>query len=222
MTFYIIMLNPKITDESPRLFANNLMEFLSRTHPAVVVAIYLPTAVLLLWYSMQRVGVSDGRTLALAVAGMVTWTLTEYWLHRTIMHWVPRGKWGPRFHFWVHGIHHDFPNDPYRLVMPPAVSITLFFLFLGLFRLLLSDYRWAFQGGFTLGYLIYDLSHYAYHHFRPRFAWQRILQRHHLLHHFNPKYEDKNFSITVPLWDRLFGTAPPIGRGRSGTDSPAK
>ncbi len=26
-------------------------------------------------------------------------------------------------HWIIHGVHHDHPNDPMRLVMPPAVSV---------------------------------------------------------------------------------------------------
>jgi sterol desaturase/sphingolipid hydroxylase (fatty acid hydroxylase superfamily) len=180
---------------------------LSRTHPAVVFVIYAPVVAFLLWKSIADVGISVSVTLGLALAGIAAWTLTEYWLHRTIMHWIPQARWGDRFHYWVHGIHHRWPNDPYRLVMPPTVSLTLFFVFLGLFQSLPADYCWAFHAGFTFGYLLYDLAHYAFHHFRTRFSWQKNLQRHHLLHHFNPKFEERNFSITVPLWDRVFGTA---------------
>ena len=32
---------------------------------------------------------------------------------------------GARFHWIIHGVHHDHPNDPLRLVMPPAVSVPL-------------------------------------------------------------------------------------------------
>lgn len=218
------LFRPKITVESPRLFENDFLEMLSRTHPMVVVLIYVPTALYLIWYSVVDAGVDLFATVLLIPAGAAAWTLTEYWLHRTLMHWIPRAAWGPRIHFWIHGIHHEFPNDPYRLVMPPSVSLGLFFIFLGVFRLLFGQYCWAFHGGFTLGYVVYDLSHYLFHHHRPQSELIRSLQRHHLLHHFNPRYEDANFSITVPAWDRLFGTIGParVSRGaRTDGEAPA-
>ena len=208
---------PNITEQSPRLFDNDFMEILSRTHPALVVIIYLPLSLALLWHSVARVGIDGYTSLWLALVGMVAWTLTEYWLHRIIMHWVPEFSWGPRMHFWMHGVHHDWPDDPYRLVMPPSVSIVLFFIFLGLFWMTLGPYCWAFQGGFTLGYIMYDVSHYLFHHSNPQSGWVKALQRHHLLHHFNPKYEELHFSITVPMWDKLFGTTRPAKSSGSET-----
>ncbi|MFQ5607259.1 MAG: sterol desaturase family protein [Candidatus Zixiibacteriota bacterium] len=208
------MFRPTITDKSPRLFKNDLLELLSRTHPAVVVIIYLPIVAALLWHGAALPGVGVALAGALAVAGVITWTITEYWLHRTIMHWIPEKPWGSRMHFWVHGVHHDWPDDPYRLVMPPTVSMALFLVFLGLFNLAFGKFCWAFHGGFTLGYIIYDLTHYYVHHSKPQYAWVRALQKHHLFHHFNPKYDERKFSITVPFWDRMFGTDTPVESGK--------
>lgn len=206
------MLKPRITDQSPRLFQNNLIEMLSRTHPGVVLTVYLPLGLALLWYSVARTGLDIATTLALAIVGAVAWTLTEYWLHRAVMHWIPDTGWGKRMHFWLHGIHHEWPNDPYRLVMPPSVSLVLFFLFLGLWVGLFGRFGWAFHGGFTLGYLVYDLSHYFYHHWKPQKEWLVRLQRHHMRHHFHPRYEERNFAITVPFWDRVFRTDKPAAQ----------
>ena len=57
--------------------------------------------------------------------GYALWTLFEYWLHRIVFHFEPEEGLGARFHWIIHGVHHDHPNDPMRLVMPPAVSIPL-------------------------------------------------------------------------------------------------
>jgi len=199
-----------VNDKTPRLFKNNILELLSRTPPAAVVIVYLPVVIWLLWYSIVKDGVGVWQTALLFALGAPAWSFAEYWLHRTVMHWVPDKSWGARMHFWVHGIHHDWPHDPYRLVMPPAISLSLFFIFLGLFWVLFGKYAWAFQAGFTSGYIIYDLSHYFFHHAKPKLNWLKSLQRHHLQHHFNPKYDDIHYSITVPIWDRLFGTLEPV------------
>ncbi len=77
-------------------------------------------------------------------AGYVVWTLTEYWLHRIVFHFEPEQGVGLRLHWIIHGVHHDHPNDPLRLVMPPSASIPLALLFVGLFQLLLpTDVAWA-------------------------------------------------------------------------------
>ena len=57
--------------------------------------------------------------------GWVFWTLTEYWLHRIVFHFEPEDGIGARLHWIIHGVHHDHPNDPMRLVMPPSVSVPL-------------------------------------------------------------------------------------------------
>ncbi|RME27541.1 MAG: fatty acid hydroxylase [Candidatus Zixiibacteriota bacterium] len=196
----------KATADSPAMFDNKILDALSRTHWVFVPGLYVPAIVILLWYNFSRVGVGVGATVGLFVAGYVVWTLTEYWIHRTIFHWVPDTSWGPRMHFFVHGVHHDWPNDPYRLVMPPSVSVILFFLFLGIFWLIFGRFVFAFQAGFTFGYIIYDLIHYYTHHAKPRVGWIKRLQQHHLSHHFHPKYENLRFSISMPIWDKVFRT----------------
>ncbi len=200
---------PHITPASPRLFGNDFLELLSRTHPAVVLIIYLPVSAGSLWYGLTHTNLSALTVFGLFLVGMPTWTLTEYWLHRAVMHWVPDTSWGPRMHFWVHGVHHDWPNDPLRLVMPPSISISLWFLFFGLWRLVMGRYAWPFMSGFTIGYVIYDLSHYFFHHFRPGAAWVKAWQRHHLLHHHHDKYDQRHFAISLPIWDKLFRTLGP-------------
>ena len=77
--------------------------------------------------------------ILLFAVGIGIWTLTEYWLHRLVFHWEPKFRGGDRLHFIIHGVHHDHPNDAMRLVMPPAVSVPLAALFLGLYVLRLRD-----------------------------------------------------------------------------------
>ena len=55
-------------------------------------------------------------------------------LHAQVCFPLPtQSAWGKRLHFVVHGVHHDYPNDASRLVLPPSVSIPLAFIFYGLF-----------------------------------------------------------------------------------------
>ena len=69
----------------------------------------------------------------------------------------------------IHGVHHDYPNDARRLVLPPAFSIPLALMFLGLFVVVLGrPLAWPVSAGFYLGYVIYDTLHYALHHMNPR------------------------------------------------------
>jgi sterol desaturase/sphingolipid hydroxylase (fatty acid hydroxylase superfamily) len=186
------------------MFESDFIDAFSRTHPAVVPALFVPATLWLLWKS-AALGVSALGSAGLFVAGLLAWTLTEYWLHRLFFHWTPGGKWGERMHFLVHGVHHTWPKDKYRLVMPPAVSISLFFIFLTLFRPLLGPtFTWSFHAGFVVGYMSYDLIHFYVHHYNPRSEYWLNVKKHHMLHHF--KDHDSRFGVSSVLWDKVFGT----------------
>jgi sterol desaturase/sphingolipid hydroxylase (fatty acid hydroxylase superfamily) len=196
---------PKPSPTSPPMFESPFIDRFSRVHPLCPVA-FFPVAVLLLWYGAARGQIGILASAVLALAGYTTWTLTEYWLHRTLFHWVPRAPWGERFHFLMHGVHHDWPRDRYRLVMPPAVSITLFWAFLGLFWLALGPWVWPFHAGFAIGYAGYDLTHYYIHHHRPRWAWLKAVRSHHLKHHAPRADHGGKFGVSTTLWDHVFRT----------------
>lgn len=197
---------PKPSPESPPMFENRFIDRFSRTHPAVVPALFVPATVVLLWYGVTRAGLGWAASLGLSACGFITWTLTEYWLHRLFFHWLPAGRWGERMHFVVHGVHHKWPRDRYRLVMPPAVSISLFWLFLGLFLALFGRFAWAFHAGFVVGYMFYDLMHFYIHHYRPRWGWLKAIRRHHLIHHAPRADHAGKFGVSTPLWDHVFRT----------------
>ena len=187
--------------ESVRMFKASWMEALSKIHFSVPLFIYIPVIV---WFLLQAQG-NEWGILGLFISGLFVWTLTEYVLHRFIFHWVPPGKWGKRLHFIWHGVHHDYPNDQLRLVLPPSVSVPLSILFYGLFRFLLDTPSvYPFFSGFMLGYLCYDMMHYAMHHLRwSNPMWVKI-KNHHMLHHYQE--HDKGFGVSNPLWDYVFNT----------------
>ena len=107
----------------------------------------------------------------------------------------------------MHGVHHDHPNDPMRLVMPPSVSVPLSALFYLAFYLVLGDtYALAFGAGFLGGYLLYDMTHYHLHHHKPRTRVGKRLRQLHMRHHFQD--DTRGFGVSAPWWDYVFGTAP--------------
>ena len=202
----------KATPESPRMFESDVVDLFSRTHPVVVPMLFVPGAGWLVWKSLD-VGVSAVATLGLFLAGALAWSLAEYWLHRLFFHWEPGGKWGARMHFLVHGVHHVWPKDKYRLVMPPAVSISLYFLFLGFFYVVLGPLlAWGFHAGYVFGYMAYDLTHYYIHHVNPRTEYGRLLKKHHMLHHF--KDSGNRFGVSSMIWDHVFGTYKTLDNNR--------
>jgi len=190
---------------SPRMFDNDLLDKLSRVHPIVPVLLFVPAIAVLFVLGASRLGVLEA--VAWAAGGYVFWTLTEYWLHRIVFHFEPEQGIGARLHWIMHGVHHDHPNDPMRLVMPPSVSVPLALAFYGLFVLVLpADVPLAFAAGFLGGYLVYDMTHYAVHHFRPRGRLGKRLRELHMRHHFQD--DTRGYGVSAPYWDHVFGTAP--------------
>src|SRR4029450_10506809 len=142
------------------MFESDLLDRLSRVHPVVPVLIFVPAITALLVVG-ARGEPTTGQVIGLVLAGYVFWTLTESWMPRLIFHFEPEEGIGARFHWIIHGVHHDHPNDPLRLVMPPSVSIPLATVFcLGFWGVLGTPHWYGFGAGFLAGYLLYDMTHY--------------------------------------------------------------
>jgi sterol desaturase/sphingolipid hydroxylase (fatty acid hydroxylase superfamily) len=192
------------------MFKSGLLDRFTRVHHLVPVVIFLPAIVILFAFGVSRVGWLA--SLGLAVGGYALWTLAEYWIHRVIFHFEPERGIGARLHWMIHGVHHDHPNDPLRLVMPPAASVPLALLFYAAFYLVLgADLAFAFGAGFLAGYLAYDMIHYHLHHHSPRTRFGKWLRELHMRHHFQD--DERGFGISAPYWDRVFGTMH-VRRGR--------
>lgn len=191
---------------SPPLFENGFLDFFSRVHPAVPGLVFVPVIAIAFVLGLDR-GYGPVASGGMLATGVLLWTLTEYWLHRLIFHWEPDHPLGSRLHFVIHGVHHDHPNDPMRLVMPPAVSIPLAALFLGAFVLAFgTPAAYPAFAGFIIGYLAYDYTHYYVHHRVPRTAAGRRLREQHMRHHFQD--HSYGYGVSSPLWDFVFGTLP--------------
>lgn len=190
---------------SPPMFESKLLDALSRVHPAVPVIIFLPVIVAMAAWGLADRGVLE--VLGLVVGGYMLWTLFEYWLHRLVFHFEPEHGIGARMHWIIHGVHHDHPNDPLRLVMPPAVSVPLAAGVFGLLYLAFGrGYAPSIAAGFFAGYLVYDMMHYYLHHFVPRGRFGRMLRERHMRHHFQD--DTRGFGISAPYWDEVFRTSP--------------
>jgi dihydroceramide fatty acyl 2-hydroxylase len=198
-----------VLKSSPRMFESDLLDRLSRVHPLVPPAIFVPAICVL--FAIGARELTTAGTLALLLAGWLFWTLTEYWLHRLVFHFEPQEGPGARLHWIIHGVHHDHPNDPLRLVMPPSVSVPLAAGFYGLFVLVLgTPAANVFGAGFLLGYLVYDMTHYHVHHHKPKRRFGKLIRELHMRHHFQD--DTRGFGVSAPFWDYVFGT--PLRRGR--------
>src|SRR5438128_11485233 len=71
-----------------RLFKNDFLEMLTKTHPLVIWGMYLPVIVYMLYYSNTALQLSLLRVALTFFAGMLFWTFFEYLAHRFIFHWI--------------------------------------------------------------------------------------------------------------------------------------
>jgi dihydroceramide fatty acyl 2-hydroxylase len=189
---------------SPRLFKNPLLDKLSRVPWSAPLFLYVPLILFLAGLSLRHYG--PRFVLLAAVLGYFLWTLVEYLGHRFLFHCHFPSRFGARIHFLIHGVHHEHPNDPLRLVMPALLSgpIMLFAFTVG--RLLFGlPLGYPVFMGFIAGYLAYDMVHYYVHHGQPKSWAGRTLRRLHMLHHFRDP--ERGFGVSAPWWDYVFNTA---------------
>jgi dihydroceramide fatty acyl 2-hydroxylase len=196
-----------------RMFQSDFFEFFSRIHPVTPFAVWLPVMGFVAFRSYSRADLHLGVGLGLGCFGLFLWTLAEYVLHRYVFHWINDTSFGRRVHFLLHGVHHDFPQDKDRLVMPVGASTPIAVVTYGLFYLICQGFTYSepLFVGFGLGYLVYDGSHFAIHHFNFKASFFRRLKRHHMLHHHAD--HSGGFGVSSPLWDLVFGTMPSAKRG---------
>lgn len=122
-------------------------------------------------------------------AGFLFWTFGEYFLHRFFfhgednwMHYMPESPELFTAHFLIHGIHHAFPSDRFRLVFPPFPGIIIGKLAFEVpaWSVLTSEQHAPFFVGFYLGYIVYDMIHYYFHHGTPSIEYFRDLKVYHM------------------------------------------
>lgn len=175
------------------------LEKLSVAHPAAPAALYLPAG---LWLTWQAAGAASGWPwVAAAYAlGLAFWSLLEYVAHRVSFHHAPTSRLQLAFGYMMHGVHHAYPDDSRRWVMPLGVTVPIALgLYLGVGR-----FAPAAFGGFLHGYLTYDLLHYFIHRGRMPTRIGRFLRQYHMEHHYASP--ERHFGVSSPLWDVIFRT----------------
>lgn len=186
-----------------RIFKSDFMESLTHVHPITPLLLWGPITIFLIAFGSNQL--SAGTVFVLAISALITWTFLEYCIHRFLFHYRTESKLGKYLVFLFHGLHHDEPNDPTRLVMPPFPAFLFISGFYGLFTLFLPFHeKLVFLGFFLIGYLAYDYIHYATHHFPMKNKIGKFLKKHHISHH--NRYHNAKFGVSSPLWDFVFGT----------------
>src|SRR4051812_38923911 len=192
-------------NESVRMFRSDFLEFFSHVHPVTPLLIYVPLIGYMLYQSVFHDGLTFAVISGMFLVGLISWSFIEYTLHRFVFHYEPKTSWGKRLHFLLHGVHHDYPNDATRLVMPPGFSIPIavgiYLIFMAIFG---ARYTPPAFSGMVFGYLCYDMLHYATHHFSMKRGIWLWLKQHHMRHHYSD--ENTGYGVSSPLWDYVFGT----------------
>lgn len=134
--------------------------------------------------------------------GAFTWTVTEYGLHRFAMH-VPRGRGMPSAEHLRHHAEVTYFSPASKKAASAAGTTAVAYPV----ARALAGRRWAasFVVGLIGTYLAYEVAHRRLHTHPPRTSYGRWMRKHHLDHHFGGPM--RNFGVTVPWWDRVFGTA---------------
>src|SRR5262245_27867719 len=107
------------------LFRHPLLERLSRTHFIFPVVFYYTVALACLVVSFLNEEISFVRVIWMFPLGMIMFSLVEYFIHRFLFHFNATTDQQVQFQYNIHGVHHEFPRDKDRLVMPPVISIFL-------------------------------------------------------------------------------------------------
>lgn len=191
--------------QSIRIFKSDALERFTHVHPITPLVLWVPVIAYLFYLSSAIDHLSGSEVIRWAAAGFFIWTLFEYVLHRFIFHWTAQSPLQERIVYLMHGLHHDDPVDPTRLVMPPAAGLFLAVILFCIFRLVLGPLIiHGFFGGFLVGYLCYDYIHYAVHHFTPRTRIGKYLKQSHMTHHYVS--HNARWGVSSPIWDYVFGT----------------
>jgi len=149
-------------------------------------------------------------TIITILLGVFFWTLSEYFLHRFIFHgeetWLPDKKWAYLTHFLLHGIHHAFPQDRYRLVFPIVPGYCLLMLAYAPFldTVFPACMAPAMKCGTALGYITYDLIHYFTHHASPKSGYFKSVKVYHMQHHY--RNGELGYGVSSKFWDLVFRT----------------
>ena len=164
------------------------------------IILFAPFLIYLLIGSLQ---ISAWSTIGLIACGAFSWTFAEYLLHRYIFHLKITNKICKIAQEATHGIHHKTPLTIKRSILPIIEAALVGILFYGCLVLIFEKlYTTPFYLGFVIGYLYYDLFHYALHNLPISGKWFKNLKIEHLKHHYSN--DESNYGVTTQIWDRVF------------------
>ncbi len=137
----------------------------------------------------------------LLVAGWLTWTFTEYILHRFWMH--RKGAATASQMVQAHNHHHSHPTE-IKVTAAQRLLMLVLLVLLSAISYNLQNY-FTFFTGFCFGMVGYYTMHKIIHQAWAARVFPRLF-RYHIYHHC--KYPNSCFGISVPWWDDVFHSVP--------------
>lgn len=172
---------------------------------------------------------------------MLLVNFAEYYAHRWLGH--TKTRVGKLFYQRHTGDHHSFflqghmsyqSTRDWRVVLFPAFLIVAFIFGLILppgfllMEYLSANTAYLYGAAALSGYLFYEVMHFSYH--VPDGSWEerlflwipgwKAMRQTHRLHHNRDRMRERNFNITLPIFDVLLGTLywEPMGDSPASTD----
>jgi sterol desaturase/sphingolipid hydroxylase (fatty acid hydroxylase superfamily) len=134
---------------------------------------------------------------AVALSGLIGFSLLEYAVHRFIFHGLePFKSW--------HAEHHRRPQA--LIGTPTIVTVAILVVCIFLPVAAIGD-RWlgtALSLGMAAGFLGYGWLHHSTHHARAKTRWMKNRKRVHAVHHASGGV--CLYGVTTSVWDHLFGS----------------
>lgn len=193
-------------DHTAHLFQNPILERISKTHFSIPIILFFIIGAISFYFAVRATDIKLGTGVLVFIAGLIGFTLLEYLMHKYFFHMEPDNLIKDKIQYHVHGVHHDYPKDKFRMAMPPFMSLAYALILYFIFTFLMGDYGLYFLPGFLLGYSVYSGVHYAVHALKPPNNFLKVLWINHAIHHY--KNHDVAFGVSSPLWDYIFGTLP--------------
>lgn len=196
-----------------RMFDAPYLEIFSRTPWYVIPIVWVPVLIYNAMLAFENLNLMQ--VIICVILGMCLWTFLEYFLHRFIFHlelWIPDNRYLYTIHYVIHGVHHAFPMEKDRLVFPPVLGIPVYFLLYFVYGSFIPLFLCrGIAIGVIAAYIMYDLSHYYFHHEQP-LAQLEYRKKYHMYHHY--KDPNNGYGITTSFWDTVFGTEILFDKGK--------
>jgi hypothetical protein len=198
------------------LWARESAKARARLYPTT----FLYTAYSLLVLVVALRGPRPGQALGFFGAGILAWTVLEYFAHRWVLHGsFPDGP-GVVQHFLhtrfdpLHWEHHERPwdgehiNGRIRDTLPFAAALAVLSAPFPMYT------APVFIAGLFQSYVVEEWVHHSVHYYHFRNPYFRYIKRHHLFHH-SPIGAEVGYGLTSGMWDIVGRTRIPAEMRRA-------